>query len=37
MSILVDKDTKVISQGITGATALFHAKGAHRIWNQDGW
>jgi succinyl-CoA synthetase alpha subunit len=28
MSILVNKDTKVITQGITGATALFHAKQA---------
>lgn len=28
MSILVDKNTKVITQGITGATGLFHAKGA---------
>lgn len=28
MSILVDKLTKVITQGITGKTALFHAKGA---------
>ncbi|URJ41408.1 succinate--CoA ligase subunit alpha [Paenibacillus polymyxa] len=28
MSILVDKHTKVITQGITGKTALFHAKGA---------
>ncbi|ALS27535.1 succinate--CoA ligase subunit alpha [Paenibacillus cisolokensis] len=28
MSILVNKDTKVITQGITGKTALFHAKGA---------
>ena len=28
MSILVNKDTKVITQGITGATAKFHAKGA---------
>lgn len=28
MSILVDKNTKVITQGITGKTALFHAKGA---------
>ncbi|BBH20887.1 succinate--CoA ligase [ADP-forming] subunit alpha [Paenibacillus baekrokdamisoli] len=28
MSILVGKDTKVITQGITGATGLFHAKGA---------
>jgi succinyl-CoA synthetase alpha subunit len=28
MSILVNKDTKVITQGITGATGLFHAQGA---------
>lgn len=28
MSILVNKDTKVITQGITGATGLFHTKGA---------
>jgi succinyl-CoA synthetase alpha subunit len=28
VSILVGKDTKVITQGITGATGLFHAKGA---------
>lgn len=28
MAILVNKDTKVITQGITGATGLFHAKGA---------
>jgi succinyl-CoA synthetase alpha subunit len=28
MSILVKKDTKVITQGITGATGLFHAQGA---------
>ena len=28
MSILVNKDTKVITQGITGATGMFHAKGA---------
>ncbi|MFC4768772.1 succinate--CoA ligase subunit alpha [Effusibacillus consociatus] len=28
MSILVNKDTKVITQGITGATGLFHAKQA---------
>jgi succinyl-CoA synthetase alpha subunit len=28
MSILVNKDTKVITQGITGATGLFHAKAA---------
>ena len=28
MSILIDKNTKVITQGITGATGLFHAQGA---------
>ena len=28
MSILIDKNTKVITQGITGATGLFHTKGA---------
>ena len=28
MSILIDKNTRVITQGITGATGLFHAKGA---------
>ncbi|WP_028595589.1 succinate--CoA ligase subunit alpha [Paenibacillus assamensis] len=28
MSILINKETKVITQGITGATGLFHAKGA---------
>ena len=28
MSILINKNTKVITQGITGATGLFHAQGA---------
>ncbi|MDQ0337251.1 succinyl-CoA synthetase alpha subunit [Caldalkalibacillus uzonensis] len=28
MSILINKDTKVITQGITGATGLFHTKAA---------
>jgi succinyl-CoA synthetase alpha subunit len=28
MAILVNKNTKVITQGITGATGLFHAQGA---------
>ena len=27
MSILINKNTKVITQGITGATGLFHAQG----------
>src|SRR6056297_3963625 len=34
MSILVDKNTKVITQGITGATGLFHAKGASEYGTQ---
>ncbi len=28
MSIMINKDTKVITQGITGSTGLFHAQGA---------
>ncbi|BFH67981.1 MAG: succinate--CoA ligase subunit alpha [Paenibacillus dendritiformis] len=28
MSILINKDTKVITQGITGSTGMFHTKGA---------
>ena len=34
MSILVNKDTKVISQGITGAVGLFHAKGSREYGTQ---
>lgn len=34
MSILVNKNTKVITQGITGATGLFHAKGASEYGTQ---
>ena len=34
MSILVNKDTKVITQGITGATGLFHAQGARDYGTQ---
>jgi succinyl-CoA synthetase alpha subunit len=34
MSILVDKNTKVITQGITGATGLFHAIGARDYGTQ---
>uniref|UniRef100_C6E1H4 Succinate--CoA ligase [ADP-forming] subunit alpha n=1 Tax=Geobacter sp. (strain M21) TaxID=443144 RepID=C6E1H4_GEOSM len=34
MSILVDKNTKVITQGITGSTGLFHAQGAREYGTQ---
>jgi succinyl-CoA synthetase alpha subunit len=34
MSILIDKDTRVITQGITGATGLFHAQGARDYGTQ---
>jgi len=34
MGILVNKDTKVITQGITGATGLFHAKGCAEYGTQ---
>lgn len=34
MSILIDKNTKVITQGITGATGLFHAQGARDYGTQ---
>ena len=34
MSILVNKDTKVITQGITGSTGLFHAQGARDYGTQ---
>ena len=34
MSILIDKKTKVITQGITGATGLFHAQGARNYGTQ---
>ncbi len=34
MSILINKDTKVITQGITGATGLFHANGARDYGTQ---
>jgi len=34
MSIMINKDTKVITQGITGATGLFHAQGARDYGTQ---
>jgi len=34
MSILINKDTRVITQGITGATGLFHAQGAREYGTQ---
>jgi succinyl-CoA synthetase alpha subunit len=34
MSILIDNKTKVITQGITGATGLFHAQGAREYGTQ---
>ncbi|WP_085815139.1 succinate--CoA ligase subunit alpha [Geoanaerobacter pelophilus] len=34
MSIMINKETKVITQGITGATGLFHAQGAREYGTQ---
>ncbi len=34
MSIMINKNTKVITQGITGATGLFHAQGAREYGTQ---
>ncbi|WP_129126752.1 succinate--CoA ligase subunit alpha [Geomonas oryzae] len=34
MSIMINKETRVITQGITGATGLFHAQGAREYGTQ---
>ena len=34
MSIMINKNTKVITQGITGSTGLFHAQGAREYGTQ---
>jgi len=34
MSIMINKNTRVITQGITGATGLFHAQGAREYGTQ---
>ena len=36
MSILVNKNTKVICQGFTGKNGTFHSEQAHRLRHQDG-
>ena len=36
MSILVDKNTRVIVPGLTGKTGTFHSEQAHRLRHQDG-
>jgi hypothetical protein len=36
MSILVNKNTKVITQGMTGATGTFHTEAGAGLWHADG-
>ena len=36
MSILIDKNTKVICQGLTGKNGTFHLRAGDRLRDEDG-